>query len=96
MCVHLQVRCNHVLRWGLQTILFQSRHPDDLYKNGIQRTSFIPAIDLLKAQFDVTGLDSGTGLSFELSPPPISRLNALMFQTIAAYPELSHMPTIHH
>jgi protein AFG1 len=34
-----------------------------LYKNGIQRTSFLPAIDLLKAQFDVTDLDSGTGPS---------------------------------
>ena len=37
-----------------------SRHPDDLYKNGIQRSSFIPAIDLLKSRFDVTDLDSGT------------------------------------
>jgi protein AFG1 len=41
-----------------------------LYKNGIQRTSFIPAIDLLKTQFDVTDLDSGTGPPFALSPPP--------------------------
>ncbi|KAH9985541.1 AFG1-like ATPase-domain-containing protein [Russula vinacea] len=61
-----------ILRWLLDTllehgvtILFQSRHPDDLYKNGIQRTSFIPAIDLLKAQFDVTGLDSGTGIPIQ-------------------------------
>lgn len=37
-----------------------SRHPDDLYKNGIQRSSFVPAIELLKTQFDVTDLDSGT------------------------------------
>jgi len=37
-----------------------SRHPDDLYKNGIQRSSFIPAIDLLKTHFEVTDLDSGT------------------------------------
>ena len=39
-----------------------SRHPDELYKNGIQRSSFIPAIDLLKTQFNVIDLDSGTGL----------------------------------
>jgi len=39
-----------------------SRHPDDLYKNGIQRSSFIPAIELLKSHFDVTDLDSGTGM----------------------------------
>jgi protein AFG1 len=49
------------------TRYLQSRHPDDLYKNGIQRTSFLPAIDLLKSQFDVTDLDSGTGPSFALS-----------------------------
>lgn len=35
-----------------------------MYKNGIQRTSFLPAIDLLKTQFDVTDLDSGTGPLF--------------------------------
>lgn len=38
-----------------------SRHPDELYKNGIQRSSFIPCIELLKEHFDVTDLDSGTG-----------------------------------
>jgi len=38
-----------------------SRHPDELYKNGIQRSSFIPAVDLLKSQFEVTNLSSGTG-----------------------------------
>jgi peroxisome-assembly ATPase len=41
---------------------YTSRHPDDLYKNGIQRSSFIPAIELLKSRFEVTDLDSGTGL----------------------------------
>jgi protein AFG1 len=41
-----------------------------LYKNGIQRASFLPAIDLLKAQFDVTDLDSGTGPSYSTPPPP--------------------------
>lgn len=37
-----------------------------MYKNGIQRTSFLPAIDLLKTQFDITDLDSGTGPSFAI------------------------------
>ena len=37
-----------------------SRHPDDLYKNGIQRESFLPCISLLKSQFDVTDLNSHT------------------------------------
>ena len=76
-----------------------SRHPDDLYKNGIQRTSFLPAIELLKTQFDVTDLDSGTGPLFAartLFSLPFSRINTSMLQTIAAYPALSHMPTFHH
>lgn len=46
---------------GLLVIVIHSRHPDDLYKNGIQRSSFIPAIELLKSQFEVTDLNSGTG-----------------------------------
>lgn len=41
-----------------------SRHPDDLYKNGIQRSSFVPCIDLIKETFDVTDLDSGTGMCY--------------------------------
>jgi len=41
-------------------VMTSNRHPDDLYKNGIQRSSFIPAIELLKSQFDVTDLDSST------------------------------------
>jgi protein AFG1 len=34
-----------------------------LYKNGIQRESFVPCIELLKSRLDVTDLDSGTGRS---------------------------------
>ena len=45
-------------------LIGSSRHPDDLYKNGIQRSSFIPCIELLKERFEVTDLDSGTGTVF--------------------------------
>ncbi|KAF8501698.1 AFG1-like ATPase-domain-containing protein [Russula emetica] len=45
-----------LLEHGVVCVLTSNRHPDDLYKNGIQRTSFLPAIDLLKTQFDVTAL----------------------------------------
>ena len=39
---------------------FCSRHPKDLYKNGIQRSSFLPCIQLLQDQFQVIDLNSGT------------------------------------
>lgn len=38
-----------------------SRPPDDLYKNGIQRQSFVPCIQLIKDRFEVIDLDSGLG-----------------------------------
>lgn len=38
-----------------------SRHPDELYINGIQRESFLPAIQLIKDRFEVVDLNSPTG-----------------------------------
>ena len=38
----------------------RSNNPDELHE--IQRMSFLPAIDLIKSQFDVQDLNSGTGL----------------------------------
>ncbi|KAG6850895.1 hypothetical protein H0H93_006721 [Arthromyces matolae] len=49
-----------LVNFGVVCVMTSNRHPDDLYKNGIQRSSFIPAIELLKSHFDVTDLDSGT------------------------------------
>ncbi|KAF9238772.1 AFG1-like ATPase [Melanogaster broomeanus] len=49
-----------LLKYGVVCVITSNRHPDDLYKNGIQRSSFIPAIELLKTHFQVTDLDSGT------------------------------------
>lgn len=49
-----------LLNFGVVCVMTSNRHPDDLYKNGIQRSSFIPAIELLKSQFEVTDLNSGT------------------------------------
>ncbi|CAG8571480.1 6861_t:CDS:2 [Acaulospora colombiana] len=47
-----------ILRRLLECML--SRHPTELYKRGIQRTSFVPAIELIMKEYDVTDLDSGT------------------------------------
>ncbi|KAF9006620.1 AFG1-like ATPase-domain-containing protein [Cyathus striatus] len=49
-----------LLNYGVVCVMTSNRHPDELYKNGIQRSSFVPAIELLKSQFEVTDLDSGT------------------------------------
>jgi protein AFG1 len=49
-----------LIKFGVVAVMTSNRHPDELYKNGIQRASFIPCIDLIKEKFDVTDLDSGT------------------------------------
>ncbi|KAF9057910.1 AFG1-like ATPase-domain-containing protein [Panaeolus papilionaceus] len=49
-----------LVNYGVICVMTSNRHPNDLYKNGIQRSSFLPAIDLLNSQFEVTDLDSGT------------------------------------
>lgn len=49
-----------MLAYGVVMVMTSNRHPDELYKNGIQRQSFLPCIDLLKSRLGVTDLNSGT------------------------------------
>jgi cell division protein ZapE len=48
-----------LLRRGVTLLATSNTSPDDLYRGGLQRERFLPAIDLLRANIDVIHLDGG-------------------------------------
>ncbi|CAF9914028.1 MAG: hypothetical protein HETSPECPRED_001724 [Heterodermia speciosa] len=54
---------------GVVLVTTSNRHPNELYKNGIQRASFIPCINLLNTRLRVLNLDSSTDYRKIPRPP---------------------------
>lgn len=49
----------HLFDNGIIMVATSNRAPDDLYKNGLQRSMFLPFIDILKEHCNIVSLDNG-------------------------------------
>ncbi len=48
----------HLLDAGIIIVTTSNRHPDDLYKQGLNRNLFLPFIELVKERFDIHDMSS--------------------------------------
>jgi cell division protein ZapE len=45
---------------GVVLVTTSNQHPDALYRDGLQRSQFVPAIELIKRNLEIINVDSGT------------------------------------
>ncbi|MDH5261699.1 MAG: cell division protein ZapE [Gammaproteobacteria bacterium] len=55
-----------LFRRGVTLVATSNSRPDELYKDGLQRQRFLPAIDLINANADILHMDSGTDYRLRL------------------------------
>ncbi len=91
---------------GVTLVTTSNRHPDDLYKDGLNRQLFLPFIDLIKAELDILPLNGPTDYRRDrlgnaqtwLVPNGDAATNALSetFFRLTDYPpeDRDHVPTL--
>jgi cell division protein ZapE len=91
---------------GVTVITTSNRHPDDLYKDGLNRQLFLPFIELVKQRLDVMALDGPTDYRRDrlgnaetwLTPngPDATTALSQTFFRLTDYPpeDRAHVPTL--
>ncbi len=91
---------------GVTVVTTSNRHPDDLYKDGLNRQLFLPFIDLIKQELDIVALDGPTDYRRERlgnaktwlvpnGPEATAALSEAFFRLTDYPPEdRAHVPTV--